>query len=743
MSNVRAAHAVPILYAVALVLGSTAPATADGDGLTLENIFKNETFKITAPTELTWLPDGRSFLYRQQRDDVDGLWRESVTSGGTVLVVDWDDLTRRLGGLRPGYTKPAMDDVNRHPRVGRRPVISPDGRSYVRLQRDDLALLDLESGDARYLTEGPAPELYATYSGDGTKLAFARDGDLYWLELATGREHRLTDRGDHGELFNGVSDWVYEEELGIKKSFWWSPDGRRIAYIQYDTSPVTTFPITDELELIAHLEEQKYPKAGGANAEVRLGVVDLGTGATSWIPTGVGDGYIARVGWLPVGGELWFQILNRAQNRLELRFASVDGGASRLVLAEQDDAWVNVRDDLTFVDRQRFVWSSERDGWRHLYLYGIDGRVIRRLTEGPWQVDEVYGLDAARTRVVVQANAEDYRERHLYSVGLDGSGARLLATQGGTHSAELAPDGAHLLDTWSNVTTPDRVELYDVSGRRVRTVHDGRIPALDAVSLVAPEFSSLTTDDGETLYTWMLRPPDFDASKRYPVLVYVYGGPNSQQVVNRWGRERFLYYQNLARRGLIVFSLDNRGSWGRGHAFEAAIRGRMGERELADQVAGVRYLKTLPYVDPERIGVYGGSYGGYMVLTAMNKAPEHFKVGVAYAPVAAWELYDTIYTERYMGLPSDNPDGYRNSAPLNFAAGLEGRLLICHGTMDNNVHLQNTLMMAEEYVKAGKLFDMMVYPRVRHGIRVSHHRYHFHRLKTEFLLRHLIQDGAR
>jgi dipeptidyl-peptidase-4 len=743
MSKVRSARLVPVLFSFTLVLGSAAPAAAEGDVLTLENIFKNEVFKATTPTKLMWLPDGSSFLYRQQRGDVDGLWRESVTTGASVLVADWDDLTRRLAGLRPGYVKPPMDDVNRHPRVGDRPVISPDGRSYLFLQRDDLALLDLGSGEVRYLTEGPGRELYATFSGDGTKLAFARDGDLYWLDMANGREHRLTDRGDRPELFNGVADWVYEEELHIQRSFWWSPDGRRIAFVQYDTSPVTTFPITDELELIAYVEEQKYAKAGGANAGVRLGVVELTANVTSWIPTGVADGYIARVGWLPDGGELWFQILNRAQNRLELRFASPGGGASRLVLAERDDAWVNVRDDLLFVDRERFVWSSERDGWRHLYLYGVDGRVIRRLTEGAWQVEEVYGLDAGRARIVVQANAEDLRERHLYSVGLDGSGVRLLGAQPGTHAAELSPNGAYVLDTWSDVTTPDRIELYDVSGRKLRTVHDGRIPALDGIQLAASEFSSVTTDDGETLYTWMLRPPDFDPSRRYPVLVYVYGGPGSQQVVNRWGRERFLYYQLLARRGLIVFSLDNRGSWGRGHAFEAAIRGRMGEQELEDQVAGVRYLKTLPYVDPERIGVYGGSYGGYMALTAMNKAPEHFKVGVAYAPVTAWELYDTIYTERYMGLPSENPEGYRNSAPLNFAAGLEGKLLICHGTMDNNVHLQNTLMMAEEYAKAGKLFDMMVYPRVRHGIRLSDHRYHFHRLKTEFLQRHLIQDGPR
>jgi dipeptidyl-peptidase 4 len=743
MSRVRAARLVPLLCTAPLLLCGVLPAAAQGDFLTLEKIFEDEVFKVTTPTELTWLPDGSSFLYRDERDGVDGLWRESVATRERILVVDWNDLTRRLSSLRPGYTKPAMNDVNRHPRVGNRPEVSPNGRSYLQLQRDDLALLDLNSGDVRYLTEGPDPELYATFSADGSKVAFARDGDLYWIDVAIGVEHRLTDRGDRPELFNGVADWVHEEELHITRSFWWSPDGRRIAFVQYDTSPVTTFPITDELELIARVEWQKYPKTGGTNSVARLGVIDIANGNITWIPTGVGEGYIARVGWLPDGDQLWFQILNRAQNRLELRFASPDGGASRLVLSEQDDAWVNVRDDLVFVDRQKFVWSSERDGWRHLYLYGVDGRLIRRLTEGQWQVDEVYGLDAGRDRVIFQANAEDLRERHLYAVALDGSGLQMLVAQPGTHEAELSPSGVHLLDTWSNVTTPDRIELCDTSGRTLRTVHDGRIPALDAIQLAGPEFGTVTADDGETLLTWMFRPPDFDPSRRYPVLVYVYGGPGTQLVVNKWGRERFLYYQYLAQRGLIVFCLDNRGSWGRGHKFEAAIRGRMGEQELDDQITGVRFLKTLPYVDPERIGVYGGSYGGYMVLMAMNKAPEHFKVGVAYAPVTAWELYDTIYTERYMGLPSDNPDGYRNSAPLNFAAGLGGKLLICHGTMDNNVHLQNSLMMTEEYVKAGKLFDLMVYPRVRHGIRVSDHRYHFHRLKTDFLQRHLIQNGPR
>jgi dipeptidyl-peptidase-4 len=317
----------------------------------------------------------------------------------------------------------------------------------------------------------------------------------------------------------------------------------------------------------------------------------------------------------------------------------------------------------------------------------------------------------------------------------------LLTEGAGTHSALLSPDGRHFLDTKSTIQSPPRLELYDVAGRKLRTVDEGTIPALAGLKSNPPEFGSLKTDDGETLYSWMYRPPDFDPAKKYPVLIYVYGGPHDQSVANEWGGTRHLFYQFLARKGLIIFSLDNRGTWGRGHAFETIIYRRMSEWELADQVAGVQYLKSLQYVDAERIGIYGGSYGGYMALTAMNRAPEHFRVGIAYAPVAHWELYDTAYTERYMGLPADNPEGYRDSAPLNYAGGLDGPLLICHGTMDNNVHLQNSVRMAARYIEAGKLPQMMLYPRTRHGIRTSESKLHFHRLKTGFLEKHLIKGG--
>jgi dipeptidyl-peptidase-4 len=455
----------------------------------------------------------------------------------------------------------------------------------------------------------------------------------------------------------------------------------------------------------------------------------------------VGDGYIARAGWLPDGEGAWFQVLNRDQTRIELRTAAPGAASSRLLVADEAPTWINVRDDLVFVGNDRFVWSSERDGWRHLYLYAVDGSLIRRLTRGAWQVEKVYGLDGDGSHVVYQSNQADHRERHLYSVALVGGEPRQLVSSSGTHSAFLAPDGRHFVGRFSNVTTPDRLDLYTVGGDRLATIDDGDIPALKGLETYPPEYGTIESADGDTLHTMMFKPPGFDSSEKYPVLVYVYGGPGAQLVVNRWGSTRFLFMQYLARKGLIIFSVDNRGSWGRGHAFEAHIHRRLGEIELRDQVAGVEFLKRQPWVDPERIGVYGGSYGGYMTLVAMNRAPEHFKVGIAYAPVTDWRLYDTIYTERYMDTPQDNPEGYRDSAPLNHAEGLGGRLLICHGTMDNNVHFQQSIQMADRYVKAGKLIEMMVYPRTRHGIRLSANRVQFHTLKEDFLERYLIEDG--
>ncbi len=728
-----------------LLLLFSVTTAAGQEPLALDSIFAGDRYREDLLLDVLWLPDSSAFLYRRQAGPLDGLWLQEAKGGRERLVADWNALQKGLAAARPTYRAPDPDNVNSHPGAGMEATLSPDGRFYLASSRGDLFLLDLASGRARFLTAAPGLERFATFSPDGSQVAFTRDGDLYTVAVATGRERRLTSRGKSSWLLNGEADWVYEEELGVDRSFWWSPRSERILFLQFDTSPIVPFPIPDYLGGASEIEWQRYPRAGAANSRVRLQLLDLQTGDLRILfDAGASDSYLPRAGWWPDGTAAWYVTLNRDQNRLELRTVIPGSGTSRVIVTEEDPAWVNVPAAPVFPDSQRFVWASERDGFRHLHLYRRDGTLLRPLTSGSWVVDEVLGTSANGERLLFRGNAEDPRESHIYSVSLEGGrpAARLDGAPG-WHEAQASPDGRYLVDTHSELNRPGQVDLIAVGEGVRRTICGGPIPGLAAVRLAVPELGSLESEDGTPLYWSMLRPPDFDPARKYPVLVYVYGGPGTQLVTNQWPGSAGLFRQALAQRGLIVFTLDNRGSARRGCAFEKAVYRRLGQLELADQLRGVQFLKSLPYVDPERIGVYGGSYGGYMALLCMNRAPEHFRAGVAYAPVTDWALYDSVYTERFMDRPEDNPEGYREGAPLRFAGGLSGPVLICHGSADNNVHLQNSLRMADEYMKAGKLFEMMVYPGIRHGIRMSKYRLHFHTLKTEFLERHLIRGGPR
>jgi len=723
----------------ALLLAVAAPAqdALDDGRLTIEDIYGSPgRFSRPLPSNFLWLPDGSAFLYFHRQEGTNRLWRFDIAGGEQTMLADWDAALDSLGLQEPEGEE--MSDVNFAGRGSRAPTsISPDGGALLVTHRGEIFTYDLDDGNFRRLTQTPAEELWATYSPDGRKVAFVRDGDLYWIDLATGEEHRLTER-EGGQILNGVPDWVYDEELGLRRAFWWAPNSERIAYMRFDVSPVHIFPIVDHLPDRAALERQRYPKAGDPNPTVRLGVVPLDGSETVWIGTGDrADFYIVRAEWLPGGERLSFQILNRDQTRLELCFADPTDGASRVALVEEDPTWVNVRDDLRFLDGGGFIWSSEADGWRHLYLYDYNGNLLRQLTVGEWQVEAVYGLDAAEQMVYFQATERSLLERHLYRVRLDGGGLERLTEAEGTHYADLAPGGGCYLDRYSSPTTPTRLDLYDADGEAIATLDDGRIEALEGYRLTPPEFFTIEAEDGAALWASMIKPPDFDPALRYPVLVYIYGGPGSQMVSKRWGGNRYLLHQLLAQHGYIVFSIDNRGTGAQGRDWNRIVHRRLGEWELRDHIAGVRHLRNLPYVDGDRIGIYGGSYGGYMTLYALFRAPEHFRVGVSMYPVADWRLYDTIYTERYMDTPQDNPDGYRDSSCLNVAADLDGRLLLIHGTMDNNVHVQNSIRVIEELVEAGKEFELMLYPRERHGIRAVHRRLHLYRMMLAFILRNL------
>jgi len=707
---------------------------------TIDDVLNPVKFSKPSPRGFMWLPDGGSFLYFFEDEGKDDwLLRYDCASGGKEKVANWTEIEEGLEAQRPGRDEPPMDDVNSTGRFARtRLVMSNDGSMLVGSLNGDLYVFDIAAGTARFITDEPAEEIFPSFSPDGKKIAFARGGDLYYIDLASGEEKRLTERpGCH--ILNGVSDWVYEEELGLRQSFWWAPDSNRIAFLQFDTSPIKNFPISDELTSpVADLELQKYPKAGEPNSIVRLGVIDVETGGAGWINTGVDtDIYIVRVGWLPDGSKVWYMWLNRDQTRLELRFACPVSGNFRTVVVDEDPAWVGMRNDkLTWVDGERFIWAAEWDGWQHLYLFDIEGKSLGQITKGEWEVTDIYGFDPGRSTLILQASEVSPLERHIYSVGLDGSGFKRLSAEEGVHNASMAAAGGFFALTWSSPTTPPRTEICNLDGEVLHVIDDGHIPALDSYDLATPEYFTVTAEDGATLQAMMIKPPDFDPNKKYPVLVLIYGGPESQAVTKSW-QNRGMFIQLLAQEGIILFRIDNRGTAARGRDWCRIVHRNLGYWEVRDHVEGVKYLKILPYVDGERIGIYGGSYGGYMTLMAMVKAPEHFNVGVSGYPVTDWRLYDTIYTERYMDTPADNPEGYKVSAPLNFAENLSGKLLLLHGTMDNNVHVQNSILMIEALVKAGKRFELMLYPRERHGIRQSHRRNYNTHLIFDFLMREL------
>ncbi len=643
------------------------------------------------------------------------LWLEETESGRKRMVVSMKGLAlpaerspeKRTGQEKAGKPHSATLEDHRW---------SPDGRTLVVSGGEDLWLVNVASGRLERLTSGPGKEELPTFSPDGRRVAFVRGNDLHAIEVAGRRETRLTRSGSE-TVFNGKLDWVYEEELAGRNGhgYEWSPDGRSIAYLRLDDGPIAPYPLTDFLSVPAAVTWQRYPKSGSRNPIASFHVVGVEGDNRSAAPTAGDDYVVPGFSWTTDSRGVSYRVLNRAQNRQEVRLFAPAEGVSRVLFVEEDPFWVNVVDPPRFLADGRFLWKSERSGFPHLYVGRASGGELRPITRGNWSVDKVAGLDESRGLVYFTATEENVRRRSIYRVGLDGSGFSRLSRTPGTHLPLLSPDGRHLLDTFSGVARPPAVSLLDASGRAMRVVETPR-ERLGDYDLGIDEEVVVRADDGEKLEARLVKPPGFDSAKKYPVIVYVYGGPHSQTVRDSWGATS-LFDHLLASRGYLVWSLDNRGTSWRGHAWESSVFRDLGRRELADQLAGVRHLKTLPFVDPARIGIWGWSYGGYMTLYSMTNAPGVWKCGVAGAPVTHWKFYDTIYTERYMRTPAENPDGYERSAPLSNAKNLAAPLLLIHGAADDNVHLQNTVAFVDALTKAGKSYELQIQPRQKHGFR--------------------------
>ena len=595
-------------------------------------------------------------------------------------------------------------------------------------------IYDRQDGSLRRLSQG-GPQQQAQFSPDGSRVAFVRGGNLFVADPTAGSERQLTFDGRFNHIINGLPDWVYEEEFSFARAFAWSPDGRKIAYLRFDESRVKQYNMNRFAGgLYPENYTFKYPKAGEQNSVVELYCCDAADGSMVRMDTGEQtDQYIPRLFWTPTG-QLGFYRLNRLQNHFEVLLCD-SSGASRVVYDERNDRYVERVDGrtVTFLpDGDRFVVRSERDGFMHLYLYSVSEGLLGRITSGEWEVTELLGIEG--DRVYYLSTETSPLRRDLYTVRLDGRGKRRLTGGDGTYRIAPSRGFRYFISYFSNVRTPNRVTLHRSDGRLVRTLEDNAAlrAKLDELQVPVKEFFRFATSEGVELNGYMVRPNGFVSSRRYPVLMTQYSGPGSQQAADRW---TIGWEDVLVQQGYIVACVDGRGTGFRGDEFKKCTYGELGKYETVDQIEAARYLASLPYVDPDRIGIYGWSYGGFMALNCILKGNDVFRAAIAVAPVTSWRFYDTIYTEIYNGLPQDNPSGYDDNSPIHFADRLKGKLLIAHGTGDDNVHIQNTYEMITKLVEYDKPFELYVYPDRNHGMGPSRH--HLMERCIEFVQRNL------
>jgi len=647
-----------------------------------------------------WSPDGGRFLYMEARKL---RLYECARKESRVLAT----LAELEGKVKPGKGPGAFQWQNRRVEAVR-PQWSGDGKSVLLAVAGDLFLIDAATGDHRQLTATPETEEDPQMSPDGTQIGYRFNNDLYAMGVAGGKIRRLTMDGSP-TVWNGRLDWVYPEELQITRAWWWSPDSREIAYLQFDVSAEMIHPHVDAGPVQAVSEPQRFPKAGTPNAKVRLGVLAARGGKTRWMDVGpTVENLIARVQWMPGGKEIAVQRMSRVQDHLELLAFNAVTGKGRMLLEERDSAWVNLHHILHFLADGRFLWASERDGFRHLYLYGSGA--ARQLTQGEWEVVELNGVDESKGVGWITTTKDSPLERQFYSVDLTTGAMARRTREPGTHAVSFAPGGAFYVDSWQSETSPLSQTLMDGAGLALALLR--KAPASE-YELLPVETLTFRGKDGTLFYGQVIKPKGFEPAKKYPAIVMVYGGPHGQTVNNKWAGVS--WEQALAHRGYVIWRMDNRGSGFRGHAFEKGLHKQFGKVELADQIEGLEYLLRQGFVDSKRVGIYGWSYGGFMTLYAMTHG-KAFAAGVAGAPVTDWRHYDTIYTERYMGLPARNEDGYKASSPVHAAGNLEGKLMLVHNFQDDNVLFQNSQNMMEALQRAGKHFEMMFYPQKSHGV---------------------------
>jgi len=581
-----------------------------------------------------------------------------------------------------------------------------------------------------------------TFSPDGTKVAYAFENNLYVCDLTTNKHIQITTDGKRNAIINGITDWVYEEEFAFVKAYDWNADGTKIAFIRFDESQVPEFSMDLYNEGLYPTQSVfKYPKAGEKNADVSLHIYDVKLAKTQQINLGnYQDFYIPRIKWTNDATILSAQIMNRHQNNLDLHFVNATTGITKIVLNEKDVAYVDVTDNLTFLNDNSFIWTSEKDGFNHIYLYDATGKLKKQITKGNWEVTAYYGFDEKNKTIYYQSVENGSINRDVYAIKLDGKGKKRLSQKTGTNNATFSPNFQYFINTYSSATTAPYFSLNDSkTGAEIKKIQSNElVEAKLAKYNVAPkEFFTLTTEKGHQLNAWIIKPKDFDASKKYPLLMFQYSGPGSQQVANSWNGTNDYWYFMLAQKGYIVACVDGRGTGFKGAAFKKCTQKELGKYEVEDQIDAAKVFGKYTYIDASRIGIWGWSYGGFMASNCLFQGADVFKTAIAVAPVTSWRYYDSIYTERYMQTPQENASGYDNNSPINHVSKLKGNFLLVHGTADDNVHVQNTMKMIEALVQANKQFDWAIYPDKNHGIYGGKTRLQLYTKMTNFILEKL------
>ncbi len=594
----------------------------------------------------------------------------------------------------------------------------------------------------------------ATFSPDATKVAFMRDNNLFIKDLKTGEEEQFTKDGLYNHIINGAPDWVYEEEFSFSQGFYWSPDSKKIAYMKFDESNVREFQMEEFEGLYPDWYSFKYPKAGEDNSIVEIYVYNLENGKTVKMDTGKEtDIYLPRIAWTKDANVLAIQRLNRHQNHLEILAADANTGKSRVFYDETNDYYIDITDDWHFLeDGKRFLMTSERSGYNHIYLCNLDGTQAKQLTNGPWDVTKVYGFDGKE--VYFQAAKNTPVDRQIYAVNLKGKMREVIGREG-TNQATFSNDFSYLININSTISQPRQFELYTNKGKLVRVLEDNHEFAeklktfnLSEKKLMKISDPAFTLPDGTQVDVdaWQILPPDFDPSKKYPVLIYVYGGPGHQTVNNSWADSDYWWMQLLAQHGIISVSINNRGSGAQGEVFKKMTYLQLGKYETEDMITLAKYMAKQPYVDADKIGIYGWSYGGFMAANGITKGADVISTAVSVAPVTNWRYYDNVYTERFMRTPQENPDGYDLNSPVHNTAMIKGNYLLCHGSGDDNVHYQNAMELIKAMISNGKQFDLMIYPNKNHGIYGGYEygdgecRMHLFNKIDNFLFKHLLGE---